>query len=116
MEIGAVAAGIAVTADVVGDNVVGSEVVGDDVAVGRGIGVDAAVDVVVDEVTMPVAVAAVSVGTTRVDVGAGCSSTAPSEQAMTDTAIATKSAIGSNRVKSIVDKINLHSLYSHRWR
>ena len=115
MEIGAVAAGIAVAADMVGDNVVGSGVVGGDVAVGRGIGVDAVVDVVVDEVTMPVAVA-VAVGTTRVDVGAGCSSTAPSEQAMTDTAIATKSAIGSNRVKSIVDKINLHSLYSHRWR
>ena len=106
VEIGAVAAGIAVAADVVGD-----EIVGGDVAVGRGIGVDAA-----NVAVAPVAGVVVAVDTAGVGVGVGCCSTASSEQAIADTAIATQSASGSNRVKSIVDKINLCSLYSHLWR
>ncbi|MCY3543962.1 MAG: hypothetical protein OXH22_07965 [Chloroflexi bacterium] len=92
------AAGIAVAPDMVGD----------EVAVGRGIGVDA--------MTVPVAVAVVTADMARVDVGVGCCSTTSSEQAITDTAIATQSASGSNRVKSSVDEINLHSLHSHRRR
>ena len=107
MEIGAVAAGIAVAADMVGADGLGDNMVGGDVVVERGIGVDA--------VIMPAAVAVAAVDTVRVDVAVGCCSTTPSEQAMADTATAMQSASGSNRVKSIVEKFNLHSLYSRRW-